>query len=147
MRGWGWGGGGAGLGPGGERGRLLLPPNRRLSQLLAAPVNLRGAAGLGGGGGGWGGPGPAAACVPLHAPRDLRCCLVLPPGAAPAVGSWARIENKAVIGEDVFIKVGPPAAPSLVLPPTACLLARLRVEARRACIVGKAAAASLGLPL
>jgi mannose-1-phosphate guanylyltransferase len=23
-----------------------------------------------------------------------------------AVGSWARIENKAVIGEDVFIKVG-----------------------------------------
>ena len=29
-----------------------------------------------------------------------------PPQPAPAVGSWARIDNKAVIGEDVFIKVG-----------------------------------------
>lgn len=28
------------------------------------------------------------------------------PALCPAVGAWARIEHKAVIGEDVFVKVG-----------------------------------------
>ena len=43
---------------------------------------------------------------PLHllSADLLHCCL---PASVPAppVGSWSRIENKAVIGEDVFIKV------------------------------------------
>lgn len=48
----------------------------------------------------------AAPCLPALPPLPGHTALAQP-RSPRAVGSWARIENKAVIGEDVFIKVGP----------------------------------------
>jgi hypothetical protein len=42
-------------------------------------------------------------------------CLPAPLPWWCAVGSWARVDNKSVIGEDVFIAVSPPAAPAVLL--------------------------------
>ena len=42
----------------------------------------------------------------LRALRFHRSPASLPRTPAAAVGSWCRIEHKAVIGEDVFVKVG-----------------------------------------